>query len=263
MNKLEEICIKKREHVEEQKSKVSLDDLKSKIKDVEPPRDFKTALKISNEKGHIALIAEIKKASPSKGVIRQDFNPAEIAEAYEIAGASCLSVLTDAPYFQGHDSYFTKVKETVSLPLLRKDFMVDPYQIYESRALGADCILLILTALTDDQVEEMYGIACDLNMDVLAETHDEKEIERALNLSKAIIGVNSRNLKTLDVNLQTALDLAKNIPDHFLKIAESGIKNNDDIQRLEASGYQGFLIGESLMQQENIADATQKILGIG
>ncbi len=261
MNKLEEICARKAEHVIAQKSKTPLKDLKARLGDAEPPRGFERALRNKYNAGEIALIAEVKKASPSKGVIREDFNPVQIAQIYEANGASCLSVLTDEPYFQGKDEYFTSIRSAVKIPMLRKDFMIDPYQIYESRALGADCILLILAALSDEQAREMHDIAVDLGMDVLTEAHDAEEIARGIELGESILGVNSRNLKTLDVNLQTALDLGKEIPASRLKIAESGIAHHDDVERLKASNYQGFLIGESLMRQDDIANATQKILG--
>lgn len=257
MNKLDEICAAKRTHVETQKAKFSLADLKSKIADMPAPRGFIRALRT---KGSPALIAEVKKASPSKGLIRKDFNPEEIAKAYERAGASCISVLTDEPYFQGQDSYLVQIKSAVALPLLRKDFMIDTYQIYESRALGADCVLLIMAALDDSLASEMHALANDLGMDVLVEVHDKSETERALSLDPAMIGVNSRNLKTLAVDIQTAHDLAAMIPPSALAVAESGIATNDDIKALQNSGYSAFLVGESLMRQENIEEAVKKLL---
>lgn len=261
MNKLEEICAVKKAHVTTKRAEMNLCEIKTRLHESEPPRGFKHALTAKCDNGNIALIAEVKKASPSKGIIRANFNPVEIAQTYQDNGAACLSVLTDEPYFQGKDDYFTAIRAAVKIPMLRKDFMVDPYQIYESRLLGADCILLIMAALSDEEAREMYEISLELGMDVLAETHDEQEIERAIKLEKAIIGVNSRNLKTLDVNLQTAMDLGKIIPSTRLKIAESGIANHNDIKRLKEASYQGFLIGESLMRQNNIARATQKFLG--
>lgn len=260
MNKLEEICEKKRIYVEAQKAKRPLSELNSILKDRPPPRGFKDRLHHRSDDGQTALIAEVKKASPSKGVIREDFDPVQIARIYEDNGASCLSVLTDEPYFQGCDAYFTAIREQIALPMLRKDFMVDPYQITESRTLGADCVLLIVAALDDSQLQDMYDIAIDLGMDVLVETHDAQEIEQAIHLKKAMIGVNNRNLKTLDVSLDTGIALAERIPDHFFKIAESGIRTAQDISTLKASGYKAFLIGEHLMQQENIAQAVENIL---
>ena len=218
-------------------------------------------LQSNHRAGNVALIAEVKKASPSKGIIREDFEPTEIAQAYESAGASCLSVLTDTPYFQGEDEYLEQIKEVVSLPLLRKDFMLVPYQIYESRALGADCILLIMAALQDKQARELYGTAKDLGMDVLVEVHNQEELDRAMLLSPDLVGVNSRNLKTLEVNIQTAHDLIRQMPEGVFKIAESGIHSNNDIKELIASGAHGFLVGESLMKQENIVEATKNLMG--
>lgn len=260
MNKLKEICAKKKEHVAVKKAETTLEAIKEHAAHAPASRGFKNALQKTYDACQVALIAEVKKASPSKGLIRENFDPQVIANSYKNAGASCLSVLTDEPYFQGCDTYLTQVQETVNLPLLRKDFMIDPYQIYESRALGADCILLILAALSDDEALEMHKIAQDLGMDTLAETHDAEEVRRALKLDNAIIGVNSRNLKTLEVTLETAISLCKNIPDNRMKIAESGIRTPDDIRMLQEIGYHGFLIGESLMRQNDIEAATRNIL---
>ena len=259
MNTLEQICAKKRDHVALSKSKLSLDDLKYKISDAPRPAGFLCALM---EKPGPALIAEVKKASPSKGVIRGDFKPAEIAKIYEESGATCLSVLTDTPYFQGSDDDFTAVKAAVKLPVLRKDFMVDAYQIYESRALGADCILLIMAALRDADVKEFYNIAVNLGMDVLVEVHDRAELDRAIKLDPMMIGVNNRNLKTLAVDLQTCRDLAPLIPVTAYKVAESGIAGAEIIQSLCDDGYKGFLVGESLMREEDIGAATRALLQI-
>lgn len=261
MNVLEEICKKKRQHVAHAKAQRSLDDIKSRLKGADKPRGFKAALDAKANKNDIALIAEVKKASPSKGVIRADFDPASIAKAYADNGATCLSVLTDEPYFQGADEYLVQVKEACSLPLLRKDFMVDPYQIYESRMLGADCVLLIMAALDDDEASEMYRIARDLDMDVLVETHDEEEIERSLGFVDALIGVNNRNLKTLDVSLQTGIQFSKDLPLNFFKVAESGIYSNADVCLLKNHGYQAFLVGESLMREDDIGAAVRNLLG--
>ena len=260
MNVLEEICDRKRTHIAQCLNKTPLEDIKKAAQSAPAPRGFKNALIQKHENDEIALIAEVKKASPSKGLIRDNFVPQDIAKQYQNAGAACISVLTDEPYFQGHDTYLRQVHEAVSIPLLRKDFMVDPYQIYESRALGADCILLIMAAISDEDAMEMYSIARDLGMDVLVETHDADEIERALRFEESLIGVNSRNLKTLDVSLNTAKTLIEKIPDSFFKIAESGIYTPGDIEDLKVSGYHGFLIGESLMRQDDIEAATRKIL---
>ncbi len=248
---LQEICEKKAAHVKDQKASISLAELESIAKDAPPPRGFIKALRAANGP---ALIAEVKKASPSKGLIREDFDPAQIAKIYEGNGADCISVLTDEPYFMGHDEYLKTVKQTVSLPLLRKDFMIDPYQIVESRALGADCILIIMAALSDAQAKELHDLALSLGMDVLVEVHDAAELERAATLSPAMIGVNNRNLKTLEVDVETSKTLLPQIPEGCLKVAESGLADAQTITDLHTSGYEAFLIGESLMRHENIAE---------
>ena len=253
-NVLEKICADKKDHIEIKKRERSLNDLKAMLEDQDLPRGFINAIQ-EKSKTQIALITEVKKASPSKGLIREDFNPVEIAKIYEANGAACLSVLTDEPYFQGHDDYFKTIRQAVTLPMLRKDFMIDPYQIYESRLLGADCILLIMACLNDAQVQELYDITTSLNMDALFEVHDEEELRRALRLSPKMLGVNNRNLKTLDVDLQTGLDLAAQIPDGIVKVAESGIYRHDHIQKFRDVGYSAFLVGESLMRQQDIGQA--------
>ena len=253
-NVLEKICADKKDHIEIKKRERSLNDLKAMLEDQDLPRGFINAIQ-EKSKTQIALITEVKKASPSKGLIREDFNPVEIAKIYEANGAACLSVLTDEPYFQGHDDYFKTIRQAVTLPMLRKDFMIDPYQIYESRLLGADCILLIMACLSDAQVQELYDITTSLNMDALFEVHDEEELRRALRLSPKMLGVNNRNLKTLDVDLQTGLDLAAQIPDGIVKVAESGIYRHDHIQKFRDVGYSAFLVGESLMRQQDIGQA--------
>lgn len=247
---LKEICDVKAKHVQAQKQKFSLSELESIAANAEKPRGFINALKSANGP---ALIAEVKKASPSKGIIREDFDPAEIARIYEDNGATCLSVLTDEPYFQGHDDYFKAVKAKVKLPMLRKDFMIDPYQIIESRALGADCILIIMAALSDNQAAELYKTSESLGMDVLIEVHNEEELERSLPLSPQMIGVNNRNLKTLNVDTQTSFDLLDKIPNNTLKVAESGLSDSETIQKLHNAGYSAFLIGESIMRENDIA----------
>lgn len=255
---LEQICEKKRHHVAKQKSQTTLDDLKYRIADMPLPSGFVSRLIMQNGP---SLIAEIKKASPSKGVIRKDFDPVTIARIYEGAGATCLSVLTDEPYFQGADQYLVDVKATVNLPVLRKDFMIDRYQIYESRALGADCVLLIMAALDDATARSLYETALELRMDILVEVHNLEELERATRLDPMMIGVNNRNLKTLEVNIQTSFDLAMHIPATALKVAESGIGTNNDISALHQAGYKAFLVGESLMREDNIAKALNTLMG--
>ena len=247
---LKEICDVKAKHVQAQKTKFNLSDLESIAKDAEPPRGFINAIKTSIGP---ALIAEVKKASPSKGIIREDFDPAQIARIYEDNGAKCLSVLTDEPYFQGTDDYFKAVKAEVKLPMLRKDFMIDPYQITESRALGADCILIIMAALIDAQAKELYEASESYGMDALIEVHNEEELERSLALKPSMIGVNNRNLKTLNVDTQTSFDLLAKIPDNAIKVAESGLADAKTINNLHGAGYNAFLIGESIMREKDIA----------
>lgn len=256
MSILEEICIRKRKHVEEKKARLSLDEVKAHLKDAETPRGFMGALKA---KLAPAIIAEIKKASPSRGVIRENFNPVEIAKIYEEHGAACISVLTDEPYFQGKDQYLLDVKNATTLPVLRKDFMIDIYQIYESRMLGADCVLLIMAALGDNEARKFHDEAQDLDMDVLVEVHDEAELERAAKLGARMVGVNNRNLKTLAVDVQTSHDLLPMIPEGALKITESGLSSNEAVQGLVNAGYHGFLIGEGLVREENIGDALKEL----
>ncbi|GER06975.1 indole-3-glycerol phosphate synthase [Iodidimonas muriae] len=258
---LTRICKDKRQHIARCKETVSLADLEARIRNGLPPRGFFDALMSTYSAGRTGLICEIKMASPSKGLIRADFDPAQLARAYQAGGASCLSVLTDEPYFMGCDDYLVSARNACSLPVLRKDFMLDPYQVTEARALGADCILLIMAALDPAQADDLAQAALSLDMDILVEIHDRSELEMALNIPSRMIGINNRNLKTLKVDLQTTIDLAQDIPEDRLVVAESGLFTKDDLDRCADVGVNTFLIGESLMRQQDVTVATRQLLG--
>jgi len=258
-DKLAEICATKREEVAARKTLATIDDLDRTARDQTAPRGFRNALEAKAASGY-ALIAEIKKASPSKGLIRPDFRPAEHAAAYQAGGAACLSVLTDAPYFQGHEDYLTDARRACSLPVLRKDFMVDPWQVAEARSIGADAILIIVAALDDVLMSEIEAAAIERGMDVLVEVHDEAEMERAARLRSRLIGVNNRNLKTFRTDLATTEQLAPLAPEGALLVGESGINNHADIERLARCNVRTFLVGESLMRQADVEAATRTLL---
>jgi indole-3-glycerol phosphate synthase len=257
---LERICADTRIETARRQQSVPLAALESKIKSATPVRGFRRRLESAGASGRPALIAEIKKASPSRGLIRPDFDPASLARAYKDGGAACLSVLTDGPYFQGSAEHLMGARAAVDLPVIRKDFMLESYQVYEARAMGADCILVIMAALDDTTARELTATATKLGMDALIEVHDRDELERALTLDAGLVGINNRNLKTLTIDLKTFEDLAPLVPKDRLLVAESGLKTPADLARLTRAGARAFLVGESLMSQRDVTAATRALL---
>lgn len=245
------ILNRKREEIAERSAKCSIEQLKEQCAKADPVRGFIRAIegRIVNQQS--AVIAEIKKASPSKGVLRVDFQPAEIARSYAANGAACLSVLTDKDYFQGHEDYLQQARAACELPVIRKDFIIDPYQVYEARTIDADCILLIVAALDDDNLNMLCELAHELGMDVLMEVHDEQEMQRALKTSARLIGINNRNLRTFDTTLDTTLRMIESVSDDHILVTESGIHSRDDVQLMRANGVHAFLVGEAFMRAEN------------
>lgn len=256
---LKKILARKSEEIAAACDAESLRALAQRASTASPPRGFLDQLKKNIALGNPAVIAEIKKASPSKGVIREDFDPVAIARSYEAGGASCLSVLTDADFFQGSSKFLMMARDACALPVIRKDFIVDPYQVYEARAMGADCVLLIVAALGDAALAELYGLAQHLDMDVLIEVHDRLELDRALMLAPPMIGINNRNLRTFEVTLDTTLGMLDAIPENCLLVTESGIQDSSNVALMRANHVSAFLVGEAFMREEDPGQALQKL----
>ena len=260
-NILEQILATKREEIDLRRTLVPEQQLLDKMADGHTPFGFVSALQRRASEQKPGVIAEIKKASPSKGVIRADFNPAAIATSYATANATCLSILTDEQYFQGHDDYLREVRQVVTLPLLRKDFTIDAYQVYEARAMGADCILLIVSALKPADLRDLYALAQSVGLDVLIEVHDAEELAIALTLGPDLIGINNRNLKTFNTNLETTIDLLSNIPAGVVVVTESGISTVADVSRMQANNVHCFLVGEAFMRATDPGQALSDLFG--
>ena len=253
------ILARKAEEVAARKSLTSLAQLQQKLTHATAPRGFIRALRQKNAKGEPAVIAEIKKASPSQGVIRQNFDPIQIARCYAAGGAACLSVLTDIDFFQGNDDYLIAARNACSLPVIRKDFIIDDYQVYESRAIGADCILLIAAALDDKRLHHLYQLALGLGLDVLVEVHDQQELSRALKLNLPLVGINNRNLRTFETSLSTTLDLLEQIPGSCAVVTESGIHRRADVQLMRDHNVNAFLVGEAFMRAEEPGEELHRL----
>jgi indole-3-glycerol phosphate synthase len=258
---LQRILARKREEILARVGVLSLADLAALAAVAEPPRGFRAALRERIDAGRPAVIAEIKKASPSKGLLREDFDPAGIARSYAEHGATCLSVLTDIDFFQGADAYLQQARAACALPVLRKDFVIDPYQVLEARALGADCILLIVSALDDASLGDLYRLAGALGMDALVEVHDREELERALRLGADLVGINNRNLRSFETRLDTTLELRASVPPEVLLVTESGIQAAEDVARMRAADIHAFLVGEAFMRAADPGAALERLFG--
>lgn len=256
---LDRILARKVEEIGERSTRVPMAELIARVADLPDTRGFAAAIEAKIEAGLPAVIAEIKQASPSKGVIRADFDPAAIAQAYAVGGATCLSVLTDADFFRGHEDYLRQARAACTLPLLRKDFTIDAYQVYEARAIGADCILLIVAALDDSSLLELSLLAAELDLDVLVEVHDDDELGRALEIPAPLIGINNRNLRNFEVSLDTSIKLRERVPADRLLVSESGIATSADISRLRAAGIHAFLVGETFMRAADPGKALKQL----
>jgi indole-3-glycerol phosphate synthase len=256
---LDKILLRKRQEVIERRARIPEAELVAKLEGMQSTRGFTEALRQKVSSGQPAVIAELKKASPSKGIIREDFSPATIARSYEAGGAACLSVLTDMDFFQGSDHYLIEAVQASSLPVLRKDFTIDSYQIYEARYLGADCILLIVSALDGRSLGEFYSLARDIGLDVLIEVHDREELELAMALNPSVIGINNRNLDTFETDLNTTLSLLPYIPGRTLVVTESGIHTREDVEKMTSRGVLSFLVGETLMRARIPGDKLKQL----
>ena len=248
---LVKILNRKKEEIEERSENVSIDDLKMKCGHADAVRGFIDSIESKIRAGKPAIIAEIKKTSPSKGVLREDFKPAEIAKTYAEHGAACLSILTDRDYFQGHEEYLMQARVSCNLPVIRKDFIIDPYQVYEARAISADCILLIVSALDDENLQSLYDLATELGMDVLMEVHDKDEMRRALKTGARLIGINNRNLRNFETSLDTTLSMLDMVTDDHILVTESGIHTKDDVQLMRENNVNAFLVGEAFMRADD------------
>ena len=245
---LKKILSRKLEEIQQRSAQVDLAQMRRRAESADRPRGFVESMRSRIDSRQAAVIAEIKKASPSKGVIRADFDPVQIARSYAEGGAACLSVLTDIDFFQGHDDYLLAARDACQLPVIRKDFIIDPYQVYEARALGADCILLIVAALEDEPLRELYELSAGLGMDTLVEVHDRRELHRALNFNLPFVGINNRDLRTFETSLSTTLDLLHDVPQDCFVVTESGIHSRDDVQLMRRNNVDAFLVGEAFMR---------------